>query len=76
MESIAYHEGIPGHHLQISIAHELTGLPEFRKYDRYTAYTEGWGSTPSAWAKMSAFTRTPTPIMAASKPTSGAPSAS
>ena len=43
MEAIAYHEGIPGHHLQISIAHELTGLPEFRKYERYTAYTEGWG---------------------------------
>ena len=43
VESIAYHEGIPGHHLQISIAHELTGLPEFRKYGRYTAYTEGWG---------------------------------
>ncbi len=42
-ESIAYHEGIPGHHLQISIAQELTGLPEFRKYAGYTAYTEGWG---------------------------------
>ncbi len=41
-ESIAYHEGIPGHHLQISIAQELTGLPEFRKYAQYTAYTEGW----------------------------------
>jgi uncharacterized protein (DUF885 family) len=43
VEDIAYHEGIPGHHLQISIARELTGLPEFRKYNRYTAYTEGWG---------------------------------
>ena len=42
-ESIAYHEGIPGHHLQISIAQELTGLPQFRKYAGYTAYTEGWG---------------------------------
>ena len=42
VESIAYHEGIPGHHLQISIAHELTGIPEFRKFERYTAYTEGW----------------------------------
>jgi uncharacterized protein (DUF885 family) len=43
VESIAYHEGVPGHHLQISIAQELTGIPEFRKYQHYTAYTEGWG---------------------------------
>ena len=43
VEAIAYHEGIPGHHLQISIAQELTGIPEFRKYGQYTAYTEGWG---------------------------------
>ncbi len=43
VEDIAYHEGIPGHHLQISIAQELTGLPEFRKQEMYTAYTEGWG---------------------------------
>jgi uncharacterized protein (DUF885 family) len=42
-ESRAYHEGLPGHHLQISIAQELTGVPEFRKYLGYTAYTEGWG---------------------------------
>ena len=42
VEDIAYHEGIPGHHLQISIAHEMTGIPEFRKFERYTAYTEGW----------------------------------
>jgi uncharacterized protein (DUF885 family) len=43
VESIAYHEGLPGHHLQISIAQELTRIPEFRKYLGYTAYTEGWG---------------------------------
>jgi uncharacterized protein (DUF885 family) len=43
VESVAYHEGVPGHHLQISIAQELTGLPEFRRYNAYTAYTEGWG---------------------------------
>ncbi|WP_158823411.1 DUF885 family protein [Granulicella sp. S156] len=42
-ESIAYHEGIPGHHLQFSIALELSGIPEFRKKKEYTAYTEGWG---------------------------------
>jgi uncharacterized protein (DUF885 family) len=34
---------LPGHHLQISIAQELPGLPEFRKYQDYTAFTEGWG---------------------------------
>jgi uncharacterized protein (DUF885 family) len=43
VEAVAYHEGVPGHHLQISIAQELTGLPEFRKQEYYTAYTEGWG---------------------------------
>jgi uncharacterized protein (DUF885 family) len=42
VESISYHEGIPGHHLQISIAQELSGLPVFRNYIDYTAYTEGW----------------------------------
>jgi uncharacterized protein (DUF885 family) len=42
VEAVSYHEGIPGHHLQISIAQELTGLPEFRKQTYYTAYTEGW----------------------------------
>ncbi|WP_433965533.1 DUF885 domain-containing protein [Tunturiibacter gelidiferens] len=43
VEAVSYHEGVPGHHLQISIAQELTGIPEFRKYTYYTAYTEGWG---------------------------------
>jgi uncharacterized protein (DUF885 family) len=43
VEAIAYHEGVPGHHLQFSIAQELTGLPPFRKYDLdLNAYTEGW----------------------------------
>ncbi len=43
VEAIAYHEGLPGHHLQISIAQELTDIPTFRKYEHFTAYTEGWG---------------------------------
>jgi len=43
MEALAYHEGIPGHHMQLAIAQELEGIPEFRKNGRVTAYTEGWG---------------------------------
>src|SRR5256714_824660 len=42
MESTAYHEGVPGHHMQLSIAQELTGLPEFRRFGGYVAYDEGW----------------------------------
>jgi uncharacterized protein (DUF885 family) len=41
-EAVAYHEGVPGHHLQISIQQSLTGLPEFRKHGGNSAYTEGW----------------------------------
>jgi len=43
MEALAYHEGIPGHHMQIAIAQELDSIPMFRKFSRYTAYVEGWG---------------------------------
>jgi uncharacterized protein (DUF885 family) len=42
MESTAYHEGVPGHHLQGSIAQEMPTLPKFRQQAYYTAYTEGW----------------------------------
>jgi len=43
VEAIAYHEGVPGHHLQISIAQELAGLPPFRRFVLdFNAYTEGW----------------------------------
>ncbi|MFD2565586.1 DUF885 domain-containing protein [Aquimarina rubra] len=43
MEALAYHEGIPGHHMQISIAQELEDIPKFRKFGGYQAYVEGWG---------------------------------
>jgi len=42
IEAVAYHEGIPGHHLQISVAQELQDIPTFRKYEGYTAFVEGW----------------------------------
>ncbi len=42
MESLAYHEGIPGHHMQIAIAQELKAIPKFRKHGGNVAYVEGW----------------------------------
>ena len=43
LEDVAYHEGSPGHHMQISIQQELEDVPRFRTQYRTTAYTEGWG---------------------------------
>jgi len=43
LESMAFHEGIPGHHLQLAISSELTGVPDFRKHLHNSAYAEGWG---------------------------------
>ena len=43
MAALAYHEGIPGHHMQIAMKQELTGIPKFRRFGGYTAYIEGWG---------------------------------
>lgn len=43
MEALAYHEAIPGHHMQLSIAQELKDVPKFRRFGNFTAYIEGWG---------------------------------
>ncbi len=43
LEAMAFHEAIPGHHLQLAIAAELSGVPEFRKHLHNSAYAEGWG---------------------------------
>ena len=43
MEALAYHEGLPGHHMQLAIMQELQDVPAFRRFGGYTAYTEGWG---------------------------------
>ena len=60
VEAIAYHEGVPGHHLQFSIAQELTGLPPFRKYDLdLNAYTEGWAFYAERLGKEVGFYRDP-----------------
>jgi len=51
LEATAYHEGLPGHHLQLAIANELQGVPEFRKRARVTAATEGWALYAEGLAK-------------------------
>jgi uncharacterized protein (DUF885 family) len=51
LEVIAYHEGLPGHHMQIAIAQELTGIPTFRTQARFTAYSEGWALYSEKLAK-------------------------
>lgn len=42
IETTALHEGVPGHHMQLTIAQEIKGLPDFRQQGNYTAYAEGW----------------------------------
>ena len=59
MEALAYHEGNPGHHMQLSISQELEGIPQFRKHSRVTAYSEGWGLYSEYFPKEMGFYQDP-----------------
>jgi uncharacterized protein (DUF885 family) len=58
-EGIAYHEGAPGHHFQIARAIELEGIPKFRRFGGYNAYSEGWGLYAERLAKEMGFYQDP-----------------
>jgi len=59
IEDTAYHEGVPGHHMQISIAQTLPGLPPFRQQAGYTAYIEGWALYAEGLGKEMGFYQEP-----------------
>jgi len=59
VETTAYHEGVPGHHLQITIAQELPELPTFRQHEYYTAFTEGWALYSERLGKEAGFFQDP-----------------
>ena len=59
VEAIAYHEGIPGHHMQFSIAQELPTLPAFRRFSEYNAYSEGWAFYAERLGKEAGFYQDP-----------------
>jgi uncharacterized protein (DUF885 family) len=58
-EATAYHEGIPGHHMQLSVAHQLTGLPQFRKHSFNSGYIEGWALYAEQLGKQIGFYQDP-----------------
>jgi uncharacterized protein (DUF885 family) len=58
-EAIAYHEGIPGHHMQLSVAQQLTSLPKFRRHAQNSGYIEGWALYAEELGKEVGFYRDP-----------------
>lgn len=58
-KAITYHEGVPGHHFQIALAQELDGLPKFRKFSGYNAFTEGWALYAEKLAREMGFYKDP-----------------
>jgi uncharacterized protein (DUF885 family) len=59
LEPTAYHEGVPGHHLQVGLQRELTDAPRFMSASRYNAFSEGWGLYAEALAKEMGFYQDP-----------------
>ena len=59
LEALAFHEGLPGHHLQLSIASELNHVPDFQRHTRFTAFSEGWGLYSEYLAKEMGFYQDP-----------------
>jgi uncharacterized protein (DUF885 family) len=59
VETTAYHEGVPGHHLQIAIAQEMPSLPPFRQHEFYGAYIEGWALYAERLGKEAGFFQEP-----------------
>jgi uncharacterized protein (DUF885 family) len=59
MRTLAYHEAVPGHHMQVTIAQELKGLPMFRSFSFFTAYVEGWALYAELLAAEMGFQKAP-----------------